>query len=86
MKTLTHTLRNGERAERRPRSKCKRNAVSEDHTYSCTGCALNNSKKCHFYIGHEVIGICRVVQPWRCTPRCLGPTVPMTRVSSIREN
>lgn len=86
MKTLTHTLRNGERAERRPRSKCKRNAVSEDHTYSCTGCALNNSKKCHFYIGHEVIGIRRVVQPWRCTPRRLGPTVPMTRVSSIREN
>ena len=49
---------------------------------SCTGCALNNSKKCHFYKGHEVIGTRRVVQPCRCAPRRLGPTVPMTRVFS----
>lgn len=63
METLTHTHRSGERAERRPRSKCKRNAVSQDHTYSCIGCALNNSKKCRFHIGHDVIGTRRVVQP-----------------------
>ena len=45
----THRYRNEERAKRRPRSKCRRNTVPWDHTDSCTGCALNKSKECHFF-------------------------------------
>ena len=54
MMTQTHIHRNGERAERRPRNKCKRNAIPQDHTSSCTGCALSNSKECHFHMCHDV--------------------------------
>ena len=54
MKKQMHICTSREKAERRPRSKCRRNALTQDHTYSCTGCPLNNSKECHFHLGHNV--------------------------------
>ena len=41
--------RNGGRAERKPRSKGRRNAVPPDYTDRCTDCALKKSKECHFF-------------------------------------
>ena len=54
MKKQTHICTSREKAERRLRSKCTRNAITQDHTYSCTCCLLNNSKECHFHLGHDV--------------------------------
>jgi len=54
MMIQTHIHRNGERETRRARNKCKRNAIPQDHTSSRTGCALSNSKECHFHICHDV--------------------------------
>ena len=85
VKTQIHTHSCEERAERRPRTKNKRNAFSLDTTYSCTRCALNNSKKFHFHRSHDVTGTPRDMQTCGSTPRSLGPTVPMWKDLSIRD-
>ena len=74
MKTLIHTHSWEERAQRRPRTKNKRNAISLDTTYSCTRCALNKSKKFHFHRSHDVTETPRDMQTCRPTPRPLGPS------------
>lgn len=74
MKTLIHTHSWEERAQRRPRTKNKRNVISLDTTNSCTRCALNNSKKFHFHRSHDVTETPRDMQTCRPTPRPLGPS------------
>lgn len=86
VKTQIHTDSCEERAERRPKTKNKRNAISLDTTHSCTCRALNNSKKFHFHRSHDVTGTPRDMQTFRPTPRPLGPTVPMGKDLSIRES
>ena len=73
----THRHRNGERAERRPRSKCRRNAFHGTSVTVAWDVHGTIPRRAIFHMGCDGTGAPRVVQSRSPSPRPLGPMVPM---------